>query len=107
MAGGYVVGDVSTIGTRIRQRRLELGLTQRDLAGPGVSPSYVSLIEDDRRRPSIKALRRLAPKLDVSVVWLETGVDDPAAVLARLVLEHTGRPLPAEAIVIAETLLAY
>src|SRR6266849_5927016 len=55
------------LGERIRQRRVELGLSQRELASEGVSYAYISRIEADARRPSIRALRKLAPKLDVSV----------------------------------------
>src|SRR5437764_5907935 len=62
-----------TIGARLRRLRHERGLSQRELASPGVSYAYISRIEADARRPSVKALRRLAPKLGVSVEYLETG----------------------------------
>jgi len=55
--------------------RRERGLSQRELASPGVSYAYISRIEAGARRPSVKALRRLAPKLGVSVEYLETGRD--------------------------------
>lgn len=61
------------LGERIRERRLELGLSQRELASEGVSYAYISRIEAGMRNPSVKALRQLAPKLGVSVEWLETG----------------------------------
>src|SRR5947208_928908 len=64
-----------TIGQRLRRLRLERGLSQRELAGPGVSYAYISRIEAGARRPSVKALRMLAPKLGVSVEYLETGSD--------------------------------
>jgi transcriptional regulator with XRE-family HTH domain len=63
------------IGERIRERRLELGLSQRETAGNGVSNSYVSRIEVGTRNPSVRALREIASKLGVSVEWLETGVE--------------------------------
>jgi transcriptional regulator with XRE-family HTH domain len=56
-----------------------------------------SRIESGSRTPSVKALRKLAPKLGVSVEWLETGNEGAAQELARLVIEHNGRPLPKEA----------
>ena len=62
-----------TVGERIRQRRLELGLSQRQLASEGVSYAYISRLEANSRQPSTKALRKLASKLGVSVCWLETG----------------------------------
>jgi transcriptional regulator with XRE-family HTH domain len=64
---------VTTVGDRIRQRRLELGLSQRDIASKGVSYAFISRIETGARKPSVTALRKLAPKLGVSVDWLETG----------------------------------
>jgi transcriptional regulator with XRE-family HTH domain len=85
---------MATVGDRIRQRRLELGLSQRQLASEGVTYAYISRLEANARTPSIKALRKLATKLDVSVHWLETGEQDPAEQLAQLVLEHQRRPLP-------------
>ena len=41
-----------TLGQRLRALRLERGLSQADLAGHLVSPSYVSLIESGRRLTS-------------------------------------------------------
>jgi len=98
---------MTTIGERIRQRRLELGLSQRAIASEGVTYAYISRIEANARRPSVRALRQLAGKLDVSVHWLETGQPDPAEQLAQLVLEHRGRPLPAQATRLARALLAH
>jgi transcriptional regulator with XRE-family HTH domain len=66
---------VETVGQRLRRLRHERGLSQRDLASPGVSYAYISRIEAGARRPSVKALRQLAPKLGVSVEYLETGRD--------------------------------
>jgi transcriptional regulator with XRE-family HTH domain len=93
------------VGARIRQKRQELGLSQRELAAPGVSYAYISRIEAGFRRPSVKALRKLAPKLGVSVYWLETGTEDPAERLARLVLESAGGPLTDEAYELARELV--
>ena len=65
-------------------------MSQRELSQPGVSYAYISRIEAGVRTPSVKVLRKLAPKLGVSVSWLETGEDDPAEELARIVLESNG-----------------
>ena len=62
-----------TIGQRLRRLRRERGLSQRELASPGVSYAYISRIEGGARRPSVKALRMLARKLGVSADYLETG----------------------------------
>jgi transcriptional regulator with XRE-family HTH domain len=92
MAGGcreaYACASMATVGDRIQQRRVQLGLAQRELADQGVSAQYISKVEQGRRHPSVKALRKLAPKLGVSVHWLETGQEDPAEELALLVLDR-------------------
>src|SRR5205809_4201165 len=67
--------SAETVGARLRRLRLERGLSQRDLASPGVSYAYISRIEAGARTPSVKALRMLAKKLGVSVEYLETGQD--------------------------------
>jgi transcriptional regulator with XRE-family HTH domain len=66
-------GQAETIGQRLRRLRHERGLSQRELASPGVSYAYISRIEAGARRPSVKALRMLARKLGVSADYLETG----------------------------------
>jgi transcriptional regulator with XRE-family HTH domain len=92
---------MASVGDRVRARRLELGLSQRQLACTGVSYAHISRIEGNSRKASTRALRLLAPKLGVSVHWLETGKDDPAVQLAELVLAARGRVLPAKAVTLA------
>src|SRR6478736_1862973 len=104
-----------TIGQRLKRLRLERGLSQRELAAPGVSYAYISRIEAGTRQPSVKALRRLAAKLGVSADYLETGSDlDPAAArelrlidleLAVRLGEHEGAEPKIEA-VLAEAVAA-
>ena len=67
--------NVESLGERLRRLRRERGLSQRDIASPGVSYAYVSRIEGGARQPSVKALRKLARKLGVSAEYLETGSD--------------------------------
>jgi transcriptional regulator with XRE-family HTH domain/uncharacterized protein HemY len=64
-----------TIGRRLRRLRLERGVSQRELSGPGITYAYISRIEAGTRQPSVKALRMLARKLNVSAEFLETGSD--------------------------------
>src|SRR2546423_12370197 len=68
---GMSLGE--TIGQRLRRLRLEKGLAQRELAGPGVSYAYISRIEAGQRQPSLRAIRVLARKLGVPAQYLETG----------------------------------
>ena len=81
-----------SVGARLRRLRLERGFSQRDLSSQGVSYAYISRIEAGARTPSVKALRKLARKLGVSVEYLETGselreVDDRSIRLAEAELE--------------------
>jgi len=64
----------STLGQRLRALRIERGLSQAELAGDLVSPSYVSLIEAGRRSPEREVLDGLARKLGCSPILLESGV---------------------------------
>jgi len=64
-----------TVG-RLRRLREERGLSQRDLAEPGIPYAYVSRVESGQRVPSEKALRKLAAKLGVTALYLELGSDD-------------------------------
>src|SRR5436305_563338 len=73
-----------TIGQRLKRLRLGRNLSQRELAAPGVSYAYISRIEAGTRQPSVKALRRLAAKLEVSAEYLETGSELPPADLLEL-----------------------
>src|SRR5229473_7206843 len=63
------------VGQRLKRLRMARGFSQRDLSSPGVSYAYISRIEAGARTPSVKALRKLAQKLSVSVEYLETGRD--------------------------------
>ena len=74
-AGAVTPSFDETIGERLRRLRTERGLSQRELAEPGVSYAYISRIEAGTRQPSVKALRKLARKLSVSAGYLETGSD--------------------------------
>jgi transcriptional regulator with XRE-family HTH domain len=79
MSTGPAPAAGESIGQRLKRLRLEHGLSQRELASPGVSYAYISRIEAGTRQPSVKALRRLAAKLGVTAEYLETGSQlDPA-----------------------------
>jgi predicted transcriptional regulator/transcriptional regulator with XRE-family HTH domain len=63
-------------GTRIRERRTALGLKQAELASEaGISPSYLNLIEHNRRRIGGKLLLAIAEQLDVEPSVLSEGAE--------------------------------
>ena len=56
-----------TIGERLKRLRLERGLSQRELAAPGVSYAYISRIEAGKTRGvDLDTLDRLAHALGIS-----------------------------------------
>jgi len=78
------------IGRRIRERRRERRMTQTALAeAVGISPSYLNLIEHDKRQIGGTLVRRIARALDLEVGAL-SGIED--ARLAQDVVE-IGRSL--------------
>jgi transcriptional regulator with XRE-family HTH domain len=68
---------VETIGARLKRLRTERGLSQKEIAAPGVGSAYISRIEEGERNPSLRALRLLADKLGVTLEHLETGREIP------------------------------
>lgn len=82
-----------TFGQRLRRLRKAAGLTQRDLAGDRLDPSYVSLLEADRRPPTQEVVRVLASALGCSRQFLQEGVEDPEETLLMAQAEvGLGRP---------------
>ena len=63
-----------TLGVVVRGRRLELGLTQAQLAERiGVTDSHVAYIEMNKRRPSDELLAALGKELGIDLSHLPTG----------------------------------
>jgi len=64
-------------GSRIREKRLDQGLRQAAVAeAVGISPSYLNLIEHNRRRIAGKLLGDLARVLGVDAALLTAGADN-------------------------------
>src|SRR5690348_10868620 len=56
---------VPGLGPRLRAARQARGLTQEALAAPEFTKSYVSAVEREKARPSLKALEVMARRLGV------------------------------------------
>jgi tetratricopeptide (TPR) repeat protein len=74
------IDNPAAVGRRLRQTRLEAGLSQRALAFPGCTPAYISRIEAGQRIPSLQLLRELAKRIGVDVEYLARGDEAEAAV---------------------------
>ena len=59
-----------TIGSKIKELRLQKGMNQKDLAKKaGISNTYLSDIEHQRTNPSIKTLSKIAEALEIDFDW--------------------------------------
>ena len=66
-----------SLGQRIRQKREALKLTQEQLAkNLGLTSQYISIIEQDKRSPSLLALVKLAEELGVTIDYLVSGKEE-------------------------------
>ena len=70
-------------GRRLRARRLELGLSQRELASKTVSYAYISRVEAGQRVPSWSTLIDLADRLDTTALQLGLGRGHDCPVCSR------------------------
>ncbi|MEO1192557.1 MAG: short-chain fatty acyl-CoA regulator family protein [Pseudomonadota bacterium] len=85
------------IGQRIRDRRRALGLPQRALADQlGISTSYLSLIENDRRMIAGRLLNQAAEALDLDLEYLSASRDARLADELAELANSMGRPTLAE-----------
>lgn len=67
-------GDNMSVGDNIKALRMEKEFTQERFAKEiGISRSYLSDIENNRKNPSSKTLQALSEKLDVTMLYLTTG----------------------------------
>jgi tetratricopeptide (TPR) repeat protein len=64
------------LAARIRDLRVQAGLTKTALARPRYTVSYVSQIESGRRTPSSEAIEFFASQLGVSSRFLATGIPE-------------------------------
>ena len=80
-------------GTRVRERRLRIGMKQADLARHvGISPAYLNLIEHNRRRVGEALLTALAGALGVAETALAEGAE--SAVMEGLRAAAAGAQAP-------------
>lgn len=76
-------GEKMELGEKIRQTRLALGLSQRQLCGEEITRNMLSLIENGGAKPSVKTLTILAERLGKPVSYfLDADALDPADLAA-------------------------
>ncbi len=100
--------DVDTFGRRLRAARLEAGLTQAQLARGITSTGHVSMLEADKRRPSMEMAQALAWRLGVSAdVLLGPGLAEVGRTPASPTLAVVGHKLRASDFPAAEALATH
>lgn len=62
----------ATLGQKIKELRVQKGLTQSDLGAGMVTPSMISQIEADKANPSHKLLQAIAEKLETPIEYFLT-----------------------------------
>lgn len=78
-----MLNEETTFGAVLKRKRLERGLTQRELADrAGVDASYISQLERDHKFPAAKTLEGLAAALDIGagellVMYFPPGEETP------------------------------
>ncbi|MFJ9825450.1 helix-turn-helix domain-containing protein [Streptomyces sp. NPDC101160] len=73
--------DTPRVGAAVRRRRRALELTLADVAArSGLSSPFLSQIENDRARPSMRSLQRIADALDTTAVQLLAASDETRTV---------------------------
>lgn len=82
------------IGRKIKEARLELGISQKQLAGNDITRAYISMIESGKALPSEKVLRILAQRLGKPLDsflgdHLEDNIEICRAILDRARLKKT------------------
>lgn len=65
------------VGDRIRAQRLKMGMTQQDLAGDTFTKSFISQIEKNHARPSLRSLQIIASRLGKPVGYF-LGEEQPS-----------------------------
>jgi len=83
-----MVEPAEAFGLRLRELRQRRGVSQAELAGEELSPSYVSRLEAGRRVPTEAVVRLLARRLDCRVEDLLFGEHVAAPAEVELELRH-------------------
>lgn len=76
------------IGQKIKEARLEMGLSQRQLAGDDISRAYISILEKGTATPSDKVLHVIATRLGKPVDFFLGSVDEEMQEVAYALLER-------------------
>ena len=102
--------DPAELGMRLRAARVAAGLTQAQLAGDTVEPSYVCRVEGGRRRPTLRVLTTLAERVGAPLEDLLSGMSRDRHAAIQSTIDFAELSLssedPSGALAVAEEVLA-
>lgn len=75
--------DELTLGQKIKQARLELRLTQQEVAGDFITRNMLSKIEHDVTNPSLKTIQYLAKRLNKPISYFLNNEHDKAQTIDK------------------------
>lgn len=81
------------VGQKVRELRIERGMTQAALAGPDFSKGFISLLEAGRTRVSLRAAVVLASRLGVEAADFLGAIEPPAFVPTANLDENANQAL--------------
>jgi transcriptional regulator with XRE-family HTH domain len=84
----YLEEKSMELGEKLKQARLEAGLSQRQLCGDVITRNMLSLIENGSAKPSMETLKILASRLGKSVSFF---LEEDAVVSSNTALMETAR----------------
>lgn len=86
-----------SLGHKIRDFRSERGMTLTQLAKKlDVSPSFLSAVERDIKKPSLITLKKISSHLNISLSYLMTNTEENTATGEKLKTTRKGRGLSVE-----------
>jgi len=84
---------IQALSACLRERRLELAMTQEDVAGLAeLDRPYITHIESARKQPTISVLWKLSLALQLSPAEFVARIDQRHAVLRKLAAKATSSP---------------
>ena len=69
-------GNDNRLGEKIRHLRIQLGITQKDLAGDKITRNMLSLIESGAASPSVSTLLYIAERLGTPAGYFFTSSEE-------------------------------
>lgn len=89
--------DCKPIGKKIRERRLELGLRQDEVAAQtGLTANYIGMIERGEKQPSLESMVQIANALKTTLNPLMADVLDTGNAIKASLLAQKLEQLPSE-----------